>query len=341
VRQVFRGAKPGPAVLSRRDATQSTELDRVRMHMAAPLLPNTERKAFPFSAYKAEDVKTRLEELFFGKCAYCESYYAAQAPVDVEHFRPKGRVADAPNHPGYWWLAAEWTNLLPSCLDCNRRRKQGTPVVSGSLQVLYETMQTGKQDCFPVEGSRAQPEENDFTRERGLLLDPARDDPDEHLVYWLGDDRAAGLVFPAPVQAGRPAAPPIPLRDPDLARVGAHAAAAGVSVRGAVSIQVYGLNRLHLVQERAKLLQQLRFLESVLLEVIDVREGLEAVNATLGRKELTEAMKKLSNLERRVLDQMRGLAAPDAPHSAIAKAFLRDFKQRLAATQIGGQIPAI
>ncbi|WP_314961798.1 hypothetical protein [Bradyrhizobium cosmicum] len=86
--------------------------------MAEILPPSTKRKAFPFQAYKAEGVKKRLEELFHGKCAYCESLYASQAPVDVEHYRPKGRVKDEHAHPGYWWLASEWTNLLPASITC-------------------------------------------------------------------------------------------------------------------------------------------------------------------------------------------------------------------------------
>ncbi len=329
MRGVSRENKPPPAALATR-SKKGTELERVRAHMAEVLPPGAKRKAFPFQAYKAEGVKKRLEELFHGKCAYCESLYASQAPVDVEHYRPKGQVEGEPAHPGYWWLAAEWTNLLPSCLDCNRRRKQVAPTVSSDLAVLYEAMKTGKQDSFPVVGARAAGEPDNLVGERPLLLDPTRDDPDEHLAFWLGGDRAAGLIYPAPAIGAATGPPILPQVVEDAAAVGDHAAAAGVSVRGAVSIQVYGLNRLRLVQERARLLQQLRFLESVFLDISEVSRDLAAVNVTVARQELADATDRLNRLQRRILDQMRSLAAPTAPHSAVARAYLRDFRNRIA-----------
>lgn len=50
------------------------------------------------------------------KCAYCERICKA----DVEHYRPKKKVRESINHPGYYWLCYEWTNLIPSCINCNR-----------------------------------------------------------------------------------------------------------------------------------------------------------------------------------------------------------------------------
>lgn len=54
------------------------------------------------------------------KCAYCESIEA----LDVEHYRPKGRIDNINGvelyNPGYYWLAYEWSNLIPSCIKCNR-----------------------------------------------------------------------------------------------------------------------------------------------------------------------------------------------------------------------------
>ncbi|HEU0246381.1 MAG TPA: hypothetical protein VFR38_04775, partial [Gaiellaceae bacterium] len=81
---------------------------------------------FNFRAYKSVDVVRQLGLSFGGKCAYCEGAWEGTAPVDVEHWRPKGGyVADGRlKKPGYYWLAAEWLNLLPSCIDCNRERTQ-------------------------------------------------------------------------------------------------------------------------------------------------------------------------------------------------------------------------
>src|SRR5574341_1145443 len=69
--------------------------------------------------------------VFFGKCAYCETLIAENHPGDIEHFRPKGRVTDSMGrqlmvqdengeeypHPGYYWLAYDWKNLLLACED--------------------------------------------------------------------------------------------------------------------------------------------------------------------------------------------------------------------------------
>src|SRR5712672_2186387 len=82
-----------------------------------------------------------LENVFYEKCAYCErkisGYYG-----DAEHYRPKGAVKyknssgefEEPSceflspvtgnilkvgHPGYFWLAYDWRNLVPACVYCN------------------------------------------------------------------------------------------------------------------------------------------------------------------------------------------------------------------------------
>src|SRR5215213_749615 len=97
-----------------------------------------------YAAYKKAGVIKALNDLFRGKCAYCESVYAATQPTDVEHYRPKGGVVVAGefSRPGYYWLAASWENLLPSCIDCNRERKQDfTDKASGK---------SGKANHFPL-----------------------------------------------------------------------------------------------------------------------------------------------------------------------------------------------
>jgi hypothetical protein len=65
---------------------------------------------------------------FRGKCAYCEQKIYSDQHGDLDHFRPKGAVADenyepvmiavdgeVKDHPGYYWLCYNWKNLLPSC----------------------------------------------------------------------------------------------------------------------------------------------------------------------------------------------------------------------------------
>jgi hypothetical protein len=135
-----------------------------------------------------------LLKVFKGKCAYCETVISSNQPGDVEHFRPKGRVVDDNfrpirvkyarwdeiDHPGYFWLAYCWENLLPSCIDCNRYRRHGSTADDGS----------GKADRFPVDGNHAYiPGEE--ANETPLLInpaDPAAEPPEVHLEF-LPDGR--------------------------------------------------------------------------------------------------------------------------------------------------------
>ena len=143
--------------------------------------------AFEFVAYRDNSVKAALNAMSGYKCAYCETRYGATQPVDIEHYRPKGpfRDSDGTEHTGYYWLAASWDNLLPSCIDCNRRRRHGS---RGSY---------GKASMFPIKGARATaPGEERF--ERRLLLHPCRDNPTLHL--WFLPD---GGVIPRRTATGR------------------------------------------------------------------------------------------------------------------------------------------
>ena len=138
---------------------------------------------------------------FHGKCAYCEALIADFFFPDVEHWRPKGAVTDEYDqkilwlddhgnvvfdeagqpkpHPGYWWLAYEWTNLLPSCGICNRASKH-----AGSL---------GKRNRFPVRGRHAQCEA-EIPNEEAILLHPGFDDPDLHFRIYLDGPFCGALV---------------------------------------------------------------------------------------------------------------------------------------------------
>jgi uncharacterized protein (TIGR02646 family) len=131
------------------------------------------------SIYAHAEVRAALERLFHSKCAYCESSLA-NCEWDVDHFRPKGRVAEAVEHDGYYWLAYDWDNLYPACCFCNQRRREkrlwgsATPPQAG-----------GKADAFPLTAGspRAHDHTSEIEREEPLLLDPCRDDPEQHLDF--------------------------------------------------------------------------------------------------------------------------------------------------------------
>ena len=131
------------------------------------------------SIYTDLEVNNALSNLFFDKCAYCECKFVRQ-DVNVEHYRPKGRVGEARDHPGYYWLAYNWDNLLPSCTLCNQKRRE---IKSVDGDRSYST--GGKGDSFPIvdESHRAYSSDDDLTLEEPLLLNPTIDDPSGHISF--------------------------------------------------------------------------------------------------------------------------------------------------------------
>ncbi len=131
-----------------------------------------QQKRFIFTVYSHPEVKKALNELFYGKCAFCEQKIIVPSSGDIEHFRPKSGVVESPDHPGYYWLAAEWANLYIACLECNR-----ASMSEGGL--------IGKGNRFPIsdEAKRAMSPDDDISAEDPLLLDPCNDFPEEHLVF--------------------------------------------------------------------------------------------------------------------------------------------------------------
>lgn len=160
------------------------------------------------------DLAVPLKNLSNDKCWYSESKNAA-SDKNVDHFRPKNRVQDDPDHEGYWWLAFDWRNYRFSSQWCNQRRNDKVSKTSG-----------GKWDHFPLRpGSfRARLEADDYQQEDVQLLDPI--DPDDWKL----------LTF-------RPDGHPTP----------AKTAGTTEHERAAITIEVYHLHCKELVDERRPL----------------------------------------------------------------------------------------
>ena len=253
-------------------------------------------KAMKFAVYGQDGVKSALHALFHGKCAYCESFFDATAPVDVEHFRPKGRLSEDSMHPGYWWLAADWDNLLPSCIDCNRRRRQTRATLDGAP--MAES--SGKQDLFPMDGAYIASHDVDIAAERPLLLNPCRDDPAQHLAFRVLPDPLLALALPLD--------------------------ATDTPQRGAAAIRVYGLNRLALVQERTRILRRLELLRDVLAR-------LDEAAALIAASTDPAAQRALAPIEAavdRLLNDMANMAAETEPYSAMVTEWLRHWADELS-----------
>lgn len=122
-----------------------------------------------------------LDNIFHGKCAYCEVHVTAGFFGDAEHFRPKGNVtvtndgrrqpaqlATGGAHSGYYWLAYDWRNLLPSCERCNNTKRDEFPV--GKDHTVDAAKTTGELNGI----------------EEPLLIYPYEDDPSRFIRFGGG-----------------------------------------------------------------------------------------------------------------------------------------------------------
>jgi len=154
----------------------------------------------------------------YAKCVWCERLRDWERELDVEHYRPKGKVTRYDGQPpdvldkppteieehdtGYWWLAFAWKNYALSCKTCN---------------------QMWKRNLFPVIEPRLSLVEGVEAIERPLLLEPGLlFDTSDHFAW---DDM--GYMQPR-------------------------------SEHGRATIITCGLNRGELVAERLKVIEDVR-----------------------------------------------------------------------------------
>ncbi|AGS25643.1 HNH endonuclease [Rhizobium etli] len=254
-----------------------------------------------FSAYADDSVRGALQDLFHNKCAYCESKIAGSQDTDIEHYRPKGRVTDAIksgiNHPGYWWLAMDWTNLVLACMHCNQRRRQliYTPgMTEEQIVALIESKKTvtvGKLDAFPTADSKWVTDYKlDVATEQPLLIDPTRVDPELHLD-WVVDENLSTV------------------RARDSSQI------------GQTSIDIFALNRRRLTEDRMSKLLLLQWTGN---------RALEELNAAVNEADdAIAALREKTALD--YLEILRLHCAPDQPYAGMARAYLAHLATKIAA----------
>ena len=121
--------------------------------------------------YKHRTVREELFRIYRRKCAYCECAVSHGSFLEVDHFRPKQKVIQDPNHTGYFWLAYEWSNLLLSCQICNNSKSYHFPILGQRL--------TGP----PTRRSDWQVNSSPMLAERPLLINPEIDQPENYLKF--------------------------------------------------------------------------------------------------------------------------------------------------------------
>jgi hypothetical protein len=159
------------------------------------------------------DLKRWLRlNVFHRKCAYCERWISGSFG-DAEHYRPKAAVQrkndkgrlervscriDDPmtgaalqlGHPGYFWLAYDWRNLVPACQFCNSGHGKNDRFDVGIEYVVLVRLTPAAFNAIPNPGkplaSRKWPgyyylaPASLDTLERPLLLNPLNPQPDRN-----------------------------------------------------------------------------------------------------------------------------------------------------------------
>lgn len=158
-----------------------------------------------------------LKEFFNDKCAYCETIMD-RATYHAEHYRPKGEVSvkdfeknkatkvqienplgELVEHPGYFWLAYNWKNLLPSCQNCNTYDGKGIqfPALKGHVFLKkidpkdVKTLHIGYLESKKFPGYYYLDPEDLNSFEDPQLLHPYFDDPKKYLVFGIRGTIAA------------------------------------------------------------------------------------------------------------------------------------------------------
>lgn len=177
---VSKPAKLAPAILMAKNKEGAIETQRMIQAFIASKKKKSTGK-IDYAAYRDPSVRSALEKIFRGKCAYCESYVKHVAFGDIEHFRPKKKISTLSGSThGYYWLGADWDNLLYSCELCNRKKRYP------AAQRKFISM--GKQNQFPLrngEKYRCTSHTQRLSKEEKhrLLLHPCKDAPEKHFAY--------------------------------------------------------------------------------------------------------------------------------------------------------------
>ena len=289
-----------------------TELEVARAYYTT--LPRP-RAAFDFDAYGKYAVCLELDRVFWGKCAYCEASYQAASARNVDHYRPKGAVAEYPSHPGYWWLAAEWSNLLPSCLACNQRRRQVQFQPGMTLAQLEQALQVqpsvtyGKGESFPTVNAKwVETEDGDLLIEDPLLIDPCTRNPAAHLE-WSFDFDASQNIWEAD--------PLIPFLQGRQTNAGSR------DNYGETSIAIYGLNRAGLIKDRMDILRKMQLASVPIVDAVDDLSQVADQTSAV-------ALKLIARLAR-YKTALQAYSRPSSPFSAMACAYIDAFEAVLFA----------
>jgi uncharacterized protein (TIGR02646 family) len=167
-----------PLLKSKRVETLRTNLERAFKR------GQIKSAKFKGEIWRHDEVRLALYKYQNRKCCYCERPRDPTREPDIEHFRPKAAVLGSKKHPGYWWLAYEWTNLFFACRTCNQEHKKTN---------------------FPLRrgGKRATAPKSDLSKERPILPDLVSEDPLTLIGFRWSYELEEAWPIPTDAERGR------------------------------------------------------------------------------------------------------------------------------------------
>jgi uncharacterized protein (TIGR02646 family) len=246
-------------------------------------IKNTE---FEFKVYKDENIYKALKELFGNKCAYCQGSTAGNASYDIEHFRPKGRVDIIQNsQTGSYSPGYYWLAAKWDNLLLSCQYCNRLKKHDGNPEA------TGKGCYFGLsDESKRHHNENDgnFDEEERvrLLLNPCIDKPKRHLKF-----KANGTIH-------------------------------GKTIKGRTSIDVYGLKRKDLFDNRIK---EMKRLDERVTSIYTIIQRL------LNSNQLTDevALIHVEEIEKILKEEKEKIKKNEIPYSAFLRIRLAEILKEL------------
>ncbi len=130
-----------------------------------------------------------LNKYYNYKCAYCESLCKAE----VEHYRPAKRVEeDRHNHQGYFWLCYTWSNLLPSCHECNTSGGKHNRFPIKANRIFRPPF---FPDNLNIDHDKCKASESPLIDEMPYLLHPEIDIPENFLAFQISAEKKGIEIF--------------------------------------------------------------------------------------------------------------------------------------------------
>ncbi|WP_304543825.1 HNH endonuclease [Sulfurimonas microaerophilic] len=219
-----------------------------------------------FNGYANDANKNFIRKLANGCCAYCGARIGNQT-ITVEHYRPKAKLEFLDNdcykyqymniqskfkqdrdicHYGYFLWGDDSKNLLPSCEACNTG--QGKNGVYVSNQILYN-IPYGKKNFFPISLKKQLDTRkgllyiSTIDSEKPLLFNPFQDNPEELFIYKDYEKPDCHIKIKVNPNAPR-----------------------STRLKAMTTINLLGLNRRYLCNQRYKVFQSYKNVTQLLVE---------------------------------------------------------------------------